>query len=291
MPLSLAIRPVGLPIDLIEARNHVRQDAGVDDAKIVALIRAMATFAEAECRRSILARRWTLVLDGFKWRDGESQPYGRPYGIPSQALTLEFGPVLAVQSITYLDMARATQTMPTTDYTVEASSGSAMTAQVARITPQFGKVWPANTLPEIGAVRVTYDVGDAAVVTASGNVLTIKGGVWKTLAIGDEVQLSNSGGALPAPLDPDARYYVQSLPTSTSFTVAATPGGAVITLTDTGTGTHYIGEVDAGLREWMLLRLGTGYDFRADVSALNRGKLEALPYIDTLLDPYRLDLA
>lgn len=291
MPLQLVSRPLGLPIDVAEARNHVRQDAGVDDAKITALIRAMAAYSESECRRSILARRWSLVLDSFPGQMGQSSiPWGKPYGLPGHDIRLEYGPVLGVKSITYLDMARVSQTMPSTDYTVEASSGSAMTAQIARITPQFGKIWPIP-VPEVGAVQVTFDAGDAAVVTASGNTLTIKGGIWRTLTVGDEVQLSNSGGALPAPLDPDTRYYVQSLPTATSFTVAATVGGAAITLNDTGTGTHYIGEVDAGLREWMLLRLGTGYDLRADINLVSRGKLEALPYVDTLLDPYRMDLA
>jgi hypothetical protein len=291
MPLSTILRPLGLPIDVAEARNHVRQDAGVDDAKIVALIRAMTTFAESECRRSILARRWTLTLDSFPGQMGQSAiPWGKPYGLPGHDIRLEYGPVLGVQSIKYLDMARTQQTMLTTDYTVEATLGSAVTAQIARITPQFGKIWPIP-MPEVNAVQVTYDAGDAAVVTASGNVLTIKGGVWRPLNVGDEVQLSNSGGALPAPLDPDARYYVQSLPTSMSFTVSATSGGAAITLTDAGTGTHYIGEVDAGLREWLLLRLGSGYDLRADINLVSRGKLEPLPYVDTLLDPYRMDLA
>ncbi|NBO46276.1 MAG: DUF4143 domain-containing protein, partial [Actinobacteria bacterium] len=33
---------------------------------------------------------------------------------------------------------------------------------------------------------------------------------------------------------------------------------------------------------WMLLRLGTGYDIRADLNVLSRGKLEPIPYIDAL---------
>lgn len=266
MSLQTMIAPAALPIDIEEARDQLRQDSGVDDAAILGVVRACTSFAQTECRRSLIAQRLKLVLDGFG----------------CGMLSLEYGPVLTVRSITYLDMAGARQTVPAADYVVDASSNP------ARIAPVFGKVWPSS-LPQIGSVEVTFDAGDAAAVTRSGNALVIKGGIWRSLAINDTVRLSNSGGALPAPLQPDTDYYVQSVPTSASFTLSATAGGAVIALTDAGTGTHYIGVIDEAVRAWMKLRLTSLYDLGSDTIQVPRGTLAPLPYVDQLLNGPRAD--
>jgi hypothetical protein len=46
--------------------------------------------------------------------------------------------------------------------------------------------------------------------------------------------------------------------------------------------------VPAGIRHWMLVRIGTMFENREEVAVLNRGKVELLPYVDALLDPYRV---
>lgn len=38
----------------------------------------------------------------------------------------------------------------------------------------------------------------------------------------------------------------------------------------------------------MLLRLGALYENREEVSAMRQGKIEPLPYVDRLLDAYRV---
>jgi hypothetical protein len=45
-------------------------------------------------------------------------------------------------------------------------------------------------------------------------------------------------------------------------------------------------KVPAGICQWLLLRVGTLYENREEVALMNRGKVEPLPYVDTLLDPY-----
>ncbi len=55
------------------------------------------------------------------------------------------------------------------------------------------------------------------------------------------VVATNSGGALPAGLTAGTTYYVKS-PTTDTFQLSATAGGAAINITGTGTGTHTIGE-------------------------------------------------
>jgi hypothetical protein len=39
------------------------------------------------------------------------------------------------------------------------------------------------------------------------------------------------------------------------------------------------------------MRLASLYDLRSDVTALARGRLESVPFVDRLLDPWRLVLA
>lgn len=46
--------------------------------------------------------------------------------------------------------------------------------------------------------------------------------------------------------------------------------------------------VPAGLRHWLLVRVGTVFENREEVAILAKGKMELLPYIDGLLDPYKL---
>ena len=219
MPLQTLIGPAARPIDVIEARNHVRQDLTADDTVLDIAIRATTSFAQAECLRTLVATRYRLVLDSFPGPSLMGVPWGRSYSLPGHAICLEYGPVLAVKWVKYLDTAGVQQAMPATDYTVDLSG------PVARITPVFGKIWPIP-LSQIGAVEVVYDAGDAAAITADAmaNTITVKGGLWKTLAVGDTVRLSNSGGALPAPLQPDTDYFVQSIPGAVVYTLAATSG-------------------------------------------------------------------
>src|SRR5262249_52923218 len=53
------------------------------------------------------------------------------------------------------------------------------------------------------------------------------------------ITVFNSGGALPAPLVAGTTYYTRdSVPSSKTFKLAATPGGSAINLTTNGSGTN-----------------------------------------------------
>lgn len=266
MNLERIVMPAALPMDVAAARSHVRQDSSADDADLDAFIRGARTFAETQCHRTLIATRYRMTLDAF----------------PEDVLTLEYGPVLAVRSITYLDTAGAWQTVSSSVYVVDLGP-------VCRIALASSQVWPTPDA-RIGSVRITYDAGDAAAVTAvaATDVLTIKGGMWSTLAVDDVVRLTNSGGMLPAPLQPDTDYYVQSLPSSTTFKLAETSGGAAIDITDAGTGTHYIGAVPEDVLIWMRLRIGSLFETREDATPMPGQQMVALPYIDRLLDGAKL---
>jgi uncharacterized phiE125 gp8 family phage protein len=49
-------------------------------------------------------------------------------------------------------------------------------------------------------------------------------------------------------------------------------------------------DVPEGIRQWLLLRIGTLYENREEVAAMNRGSITPLPFVDQLLDPYRVHL-
>lgn len=46
--------------------------------------------------------------------------------------------------------------------------------------------------------------------------------------------------------------------------------------------------VPMGIKQWMLIRIGTMFENREEVALMSRGKIEPLPYVDGLLDPYRV---
>lgn len=48
--------------------------------------------------------------------------------------------------------------------------------------------------------------------------------------------------------------------------------------------------VPEGIRHWILLRVATLYANREEVAILGRGKVDPLPFVDSLLDPYRVPM-
>lgn len=112
-----------------------------------------------------------------------------------------------------------------------------------------GSTPPAGWLEEDGALYsmdtyvnlfdilgVKYGKNTGVVFTAdfSTNILTSAAHGKND---GDIVTLSNSGGALPAGLAADTKYFIISSTTNT-FQLSLTAGGAAVNFTDNGTGTH-----------------------------------------------------
>lgn len=207
MPIVQITAPASEPITRAEAKVYLRldDDLTADDTLIDTLISAARLYAEAYCSRSFITQQWRLVLDSFPNPQAFGVPYGRPWGIPPQAIQLERGPVQSVDSVKYLDMGGTLQTMPASQYTAE------LTSPQPRITPVFGAIWPIP-LPQIGAVQVNYTTG-----------------------------YGTTGANVPA-----------------------------------------------GIRQWLLLRVSTLYRNREEVAILGRGKVDPLPFVDALLDPYRV---
>ena len=207
MPLQLITAPGEEPVSLAEAKLHLRVDFSDDDALIVALVTAARQHAEMLTRRQFVTARWKLVLDRFPGAcgiGGMGVSVGEPFFLPGNAILLPKSPLQTVLGIDYLDAGHVLQTLPATDYVVDAA------CEPARITPVAGSTWP-GTLPQIAAVSVLFDAG-----------------------YGD-------ASAVPE-----------------------------------------------GIKAWIKLRVGSLYEHREDFALMTRGRIEALPFVDGLLDPYRV---
>jgi uncharacterized phiE125 gp8 family phage protein len=285
MPEICIIQPAGEPIHVEEAKLDRRVSDSADDTRLRSLVGAARRAAEMITRQQFLHARWQLTLDRFPMAGcGTLRPFRNAVNIPAFAIVLPHSPLVRVVSVQYVDMAGATQTMPSTDYVVNKSNAPGL------ITPAFGKIWPI-TLPQIAAVTVTYDAGYASPMKVSLTAPTqiaVTGPV--TFNVGDRVEFYSSGDMnikLPTPLDLDSSYLVASVVGPGIYTISDAAGNA-ITFTDVGVGIgrSFIGVVPDGIRSWMLLRVGTLYENREEIAILTKGKAEQLPYVNALLDPY-----
>ncbi len=284
MPLRLVRDAAVEPLSIADAKSHLRVDIPDDDVLIGALILASRRFAEHLTQRALIYQAWRLVIDSFPGPTLIGVPWGKTFTLPAHAILLEKSAVQQVTAIHYLDMGGNPQVMPTADYTVD------YTSEPCRITPVFGQIWPIP-LPQIGAVEVDFTAGYAVPVVCSNDTMTVPAD-WQPYSVGDAVRFSladASNGVLPAPLTVGTDYYIQSVVAPGVYTLSNVSGGSAITFTSTGSGTTLLGKVPEGILSWMKLRIGTLYQHREEYFTSEKsGKVLPLPFVDRLLDPYRV---
>lgn len=228
----LLIAPLAEPIHLDEARLHLRAPSGQtgQDAQIKGMIRAARSRAEALCGIALVRQQRVLKLDCFE-----------------DVVALPVWPLRAVQSITYLDGANATQTLASSAYRVLGVGDKGI------IEPAYGTVWP-STLDVREAITVKYTAGFAVPVSAfdaTADTITAAG---HDLAASDPVRLSNSGGVVQSGLSVDLNYYAKA-PSTDALQVSLTDGGAAVDITATtaGTGTTFVGVIPPDIISALLL--------------------------------------
>lgn len=281
MPEILVTGPSAEPVDINLAKLHLRVTDTAQDMNIAMLTQAARAYAEMLTQRQLVHARYAYVIDAFPMAGiGTPLPFRRPVNIPAYAILLPHAPVARVVSITYTDMSGQQQTMPTTDYVTNL----AMLPGI--ITPGFGKVWPIS-LPQIGAVTITYDAGHASPIKFTGGSANVTVNGPMAWTVGQTVRFSNSGGALPPEFPTYTDIYVKTVAGST-YTFSLTNGGAAIVPAAGDTGTSFVGEIPGGITNGILMRMATLYENREEVAVLNRGKVDPLPFVDGLFDPYRV---
>lgn len=99
-------------------------------------------------------------------------------------------------------------------------------------------------------------------------------GLWQTMPAADYVVESSSE---PARITPAfGKIWPPTLPQI----------GSVEILFDAGYADAL--HVPEGIKRWMLLRVGSLYQHREEMSVIPAGRLDPLPFVDSLLDPYRV---
>jgi len=294
--LILRSGPTVEPITVADARLHVRQTETFDDAAIAGWIEAARQDAENITRRALVAQRLSYLLDSFPrpgLNVGSANWYGPQWGINPGPMTvlspdgftgyeifLPMPPTIAIEAVKYVDAGGAPQVLDPSLYQLVPS-------EKALLVPAFGTVWP-QTQDQKAAVEIQFIAGYAAPFTADATTDRITVPLQPSLVIGSTLRFSNIGGTLAAPLAALTDYYVRSVVSAGIYTLSATSGGALIDITDAGTGQSFVGSVPAGILRWMKIRLGTSYGNHEEVAILSRGKVEPLPYVDGLLDPFRV---
>ena len=230
--------PTAEPIHLDEAKKHLVIDHTGDDILIAGLITSARHIVESDIRRQLVAATIKYRLDSFP----------REFNLPCPPLT-------EVSSIIYVDTAGDTQTLAATEYTVDKYP------EISRIIPAWTKSWPATRgIPN--SVTVTAVCGYAAPFTAATSDTITISGLEPTDT--DKYRLSVSGGedaALPSPLAINTDYYIISA-TGATCEFSTTEGGDAVTITDTGTGTFYLGVIPKPIIQAMKIIIGHLYEHR-----------------------------
>lgn len=151
--------PAAEPLTLAEVRAHVKEQAGDSeiDAYLTGLIKVARAACEERTERTLIQTAWVLTLDGFE-----------------DAIELRHPPIIAVQAVKYLDTTGAQQTLPSTEYILDAAS------EPGRLMLAPGKTWPA-TQDRAGAVTIEYTAGYGATAAKVPDPLK----QWMLLYIGD----------------------------------------------------------------------------------------------------------
>lgn len=169
MPYKLITPPTLEPIDLDQAKMHLRVDGYAEDDYIESLIMAARMQCESITQRAIMPQTWEYSDDDF-----------------DEELPLAYPPLISVTSVKYLDAFGVDQTLNPALYVVDDYEEPACIERAFQVT------WPVvRDTPNSVKVRYTAGYANAAAVPAP-----IK--QWILLAIGDMYAVRERSADRPA---------------------------------------------------------------------------------------------
>lgn len=154
MPLIRTVAPSAEPLTLEQVKAHLKVEIADDDALIGALLTAARQHldgADGWLGRALMPQTWKLTLDDF--------PRGRAGGRTGW-IKLPLPPLIAVDSVTYVDADGVGQTLAESGYQLIAGGD-----WPSCLAPAWNSEWPA-TRGQPSAVSVTFQCGYAG-ATAS----------------------------------------------------------------------------------------------------------------------------
>lgn len=146
MSLTLVSAPIVQPVSEAEAWAHLRLNLAqfgvepADRAKVSGLLDAAVSHFDARdgvLGRCLVPQTWDYTLDAF----------------PADSICLPLAPLMSISSVTYVDLAGATQTFSASLYSLSADRH-----WTPRIDLVYGAEWP-STRVQPDAVTVRFEAG------------------------------------------------------------------------------------------------------------------------------------
>lgn len=149
MTYQLDTAPAEEPIDLADAKAHIRVDHTDEDTVIGNLITLARRMVEHDAMRQLVTATWKLYRDKFPTRHFQDS---------ERVIEITKPPLQSVASVEYYDADGTLQTFASSKYHVDAVSSP------GRIVLKNGQTWPVVETGRPNAVVITFDAGygDAA---------------------------------------------------------------------------------------------------------------------------------
>ena len=142
MAVTVVTPPTEEPLTAAEAKAQTNLTHDDDNLLFVRLITTSRLWIEQTWNRALVTQTLRVKLDEF--------PCGRdPFYVPRP-------PLIAVSSISYVDVAGTTQTWAAANYQVDADG------LPGRIVPAYNTVWPTARTGQINSVTFNYTAGFGA---------------------------------------------------------------------------------------------------------------------------------
>jgi uncharacterized phiE125 gp8 family phage protein len=119
-PAIVTVEPASEPVTLAQAKTQCGVTDSGSDAELTLLISAARAYVQSYCGIRLVSQTVAVKCDSF-----------------TDMARLPVAPVISVASISYVDAAGDTQTLPTSEYEVRNEGLS------PSIVLKFGKSWPA----------------------------------------------------------------------------------------------------------------------------------------------------
>jgi uncharacterized phiE125 gp8 family phage protein len=139
MAVNQTVAPTSEPLTTAEAKAHLKVDTSDEDTLIDAYVTAARGWCEQYLRRQLITATWELLLEDFY----------------QESIPLPWAPLQSITSIVYTDSDGVSQTVSSSDYTVDIKSTP------GQVYPVYGEYWPTPRA-ERNAVTITYVAGYGA---------------------------------------------------------------------------------------------------------------------------------
>jgi len=136
MPLTLNTAPTIEPVNLSNAKAHLRVSGQEDDLYITDLIIAARRYTENVLNRALITQTWEYYLDDWP-----------------ETIEIPMPPLQSVTSVKYTDLDGSQSTFSSASYTVDTDS------EPGRIILNDGYTWPNDTLFPTNPIQIIFVAG------------------------------------------------------------------------------------------------------------------------------------